>query len=101
MTFPDFRVVVADWYGIVPTGEYFEEKPDEHAGEQETSVMLHYHPGLVAMEQAGDGSVSPSKIAAIDKKIGWMPRHWTNFIGYRIGNPKKSQREGCPLRTGL
>lgn len=94
MTFPDFRVVVADWYGIVPTGEYFEEKPDEHAGEQETSVMLHYHPGLVAMEQAGDGSVSPSKIAAIDKKIGWMPRHWDEISSDTgIGNPKKSTAE--------
>jgi len=68
MAFPDFRLVVVDWWAIVPTDDYFTEKPDEHAGEQETSVMLYYHPELVAMERAGDGIVSPSQIKALDKK---------------------------------
>src|SRR5690606_10036894 len=36
MDFPDFRLVVVDWWAIVPTGDYFTEKPDDHAGEQET-----------------------------------------------------------------
>ncbi|MCE5206567.1 MAG: creatininase family protein [Porphyromonadaceae bacterium] len=91
MTFPDFRIVVVDWWSIVPTNGYFEEKPDEHAGEQETSVMLHYHPELVAMYRAGDGVVSPSQIRAIDQKIGWMPRHWDEISSDTgVGNPKKS-----------
>jgi len=68
MAFPDFRLVVVDWWAIVPTDDYFTEKPDEHAGEQETSVMLYYHPELVAMERAGDGIVSPSQIKTLDKK---------------------------------
>ncbi len=94
MDFPDFRIVVADWYSIIPTDAYFEEKPDEHAGEQETSAMLHYHPELVAMERAGDGPVSPSQIEAVDKKIGWMPRNWDEIsVDTGIGNPKKSTAE--------
>ena len=94
MAFPDFRLVVADWWAIVPTGDYFAEKPDEHAGEQETSVMLHYHPELVAMERAGDGIVSPSRIEAVDQKIGWMPRNWDEISSDTgIGNPKKSTAE--------
>lgn len=94
MTFPDFHIVVADWWAIVPTNDYFEEKPDDHAGEQETSVMLHYHPELVEMNRAGDGKVSPSQIKAIDQKIGWMPRHWDEIsVDTGIGNPKKSTAE--------
>jgi len=91
MTFPDFRLIVVDWWAIVPTEGYFEEKPDEHAGEQETSVMLHYHPEWVSMERAGDGKVMPGRIAALDQKIGWMPRHWDEVsMDTGIGNPKKS-----------
>lgn len=94
MDFPDFRLVVVDWWAIVPTGDYFTEKPDDHAGEQETSVMLHYHPELVAMEQAGDGKVSPSPLEAVNKKIGWMPRNWDEVsVDTGIGNPKKSTAE--------
>lgn len=94
MAFPDFRLVVADWWAIVSTEDYFKEKPDEHAGEQETSVMLHYHPELVAMERAGDGIVSPSQIEAVDQKIGWMPRNWDEISSDTgIGNPNKSTAE--------
>ncbi|HCC85454.1 MAG TPA: amidase [Porphyromonadaceae bacterium] len=94
MALPDFRLVVADWWAIVATDDYFAEKPDEHAGEQETSVMLHYHPELVAMERAGDGTVSPSQIEAVDQKIGWMPRNWDEISSDTgIGNPKKSTSE--------
>ena len=48
---PDFRLVVVDWYNVLPKGDFFEEEVDDHAGEQETPVMLHYHPELVAMER--------------------------------------------------
>jgi creatinine amidohydrolase len=83
-----------DWWAIIPTEGYFEEKPDEHAGEQETSVMLHYHPELVAMERAGDGRVNPCKIGAVDRKIGWMPRNWDEVSADTgIGNPRRSTPE--------
>ena len=89
--FPDFQIIVVDWWTVAPSDGIFEEKPDEHAGELETSVMLHYHPELVNMESAGDGAVKPVKIDALNKKIGWAPRHWdvvSEDTG--IGNPKKS-----------
>ena len=94
MAFPDFRIIAVDWWTIVPTEDYFEEKPDEHAGEQETSVMLHYHPELVSMERAGDGKVAPCRIGAVDRRIGWMPRNWDEVSSDTgIGNPKKSTAE--------
>ena len=62
-----------------------------YAGELETSVMLHYHPELVDMESAGDGSVKPVKVDALNKKIGWMPRNWDEVSeDTGVGNPKKS-----------
>lgn len=92
--FPDFKIVVVDWFAVVPKKGYFEEDPDDHAGEQETSVMLHYHPELVNMDIAGDGAVKPGKITAIENKVGWMPRHWDEVSeDTGIGNPKKSTAE--------
>ncbi len=91
MMFTDFQIIVVDWWTVVSSEGYFEEKPDEHAGELETSVMLHYHPELVEMESAGDGAVKPVKIDALNKKIGWMPRDWDEVSeDTGIGNPKKS-----------
>lgn len=94
MKCPDFMIIQCDWWSIFPREAYYEEKIDEHAGEQETSVMLHYHPELVAMETAGDGTPKPMKIEALNKKTGWMPRHWQETtIDTGIGNPKKSTAE--------
>ena len=92
--YPDFIVIVVDWWSIIPTEGYFEEKTDEHGGEQETSVLLYYRPDLVKMEQAGDGKVNPLPIESINQKVGWLPRDWgvvSEDTG--IGNPKKSPAE--------
>lgn len=89
--YPDFTVIVIDWWAIVPTQDYFEEKPDEHGGEQETSVLLYYRPDLVKMEQAGDGKVRPLPIESISQKVGWLPRDWqivSEDTG--LGDPRKS-----------
>ena len=69
---------------------------DEHAGEQETSVMLHYHPELVEMERAGDGRVTPGKIPSLEEKVGWMPRHWDE-VSADTGSDAPRKR---PLRRG-
>jgi creatinine amidohydrolase len=92
--YPDFFIVVVNWYDFIPTSNYFEEFPDEHAGEQETSVMLYYHPEWVKLENAGEGNALPWPINELNKKTGWAPRNWnytTRDTG--IGNPKKSTPE--------
>ncbi len=94
MTRPDFKIVVVDWFTVLPKEGYFEEDPDDHAGEQETSVMLHYHPELVSMERAGEGATIPGKIPSLEDRVGWMPRHWDEVSpDTGIGNPKKSTAE--------
>lgn len=92
--YPDFFIVVVNWYDFIPTTDYFEEFPDEHAGEQETSVMLYYHPEWVKLENAGEGNARLWPVNELNKKTGWAPRNWsytTRDTG--IGNPKKSTAE--------
>ena len=91
VVFPDFYIVSSDWYTFVPRTGYFDAKIDDHAGEQETSVMMYFHPELVDLNTAGDGTPNPMKLKSIADKTGWMPRNWketTEDTG--IGNPKKS-----------
>ena len=91
---PDFFVIAADWFGIVPKEDYFEQEIDDHAGEQETSVLMHFFPELVKLEKAGKGTPKPWKIQSLNDKTAWAPRNWqqtTDDTG--IGNPEKSTAE--------
>ncbi|MGV8963058.1 MAG: creatininase family protein [Candidatus Saccharimonadaceae bacterium] len=91
MKHPDFTVLAADWFAIVPREDYFEEKIDEHGGEQETSVLMHYFPELVKLEKAGKGTLHPWNMSSMNDKTAWAPRNWgktSDDTG--IGNPDKS-----------
>ncbi len=49
--------VAASWFRTVDSSDLYsaaERRHGIHGGESETSVMLHLHPGLVAMEHAAD-----------------------------------------------
>jgi creatinine amidohydrolase len=86
--YPDFTIVVANWYEIIPQQGYFDNR-DDHAGEMETSVMMHYHPDWVLpLAEAGDGKETPFAIESLNNKIAWTPRHWTKATADTgIGNP--------------
>ena len=91
---PDFFILAADWFGIVPKEDYFEEEIDDHAGEQETSVLMHFFPELVKLEKAGKGTLHPWNMQSLNDKTAWAPRNWqqvTDDTG--IGNPEKSTAE--------
>lgn len=92
--YPDFLIVSAEWFSVVSPKGYFEAAIDDHAGEMETSVMLHYHPELVHLEEAGDGDSKPFAIPALNEKLGWAPRHWDKTtVDSGVGNPKKATPE--------
>lgn len=65
------HVFVCDWWkvGMDRYAEIF-ERPDDHAGEMETSVALALYPELVELEHAGDGRVRPFRFEALTK--GWV-----------------------------
>ena len=92
--YPDFLIIAADWFSIVPPKDYFEAVVDDHAGESETSVMMHYHPELVNLAEAGDGESRPFAIPSLNEKVGWAPRHWDKAtVDSGVGNPKKASAE--------
>ena len=86
--YPDFLILQSDWYTVVPRKEFFEADVDDHAGEQETSVIMHYYPELVKMEYAGDGASKPFAIDGLNRKVAWHPRNWARVTADTgIGNP--------------
>lgn len=92
--FPAMLISLVEWFKILDLSIYFEEDED-HAGEMETSVIMHYFPELVSsLDQAGDGSARSSKLKGVKDKTAWMPRQWdkvTKDTG--VGNPKKANAE--------
>lgn len=83
-----------DWYRIVDPGEYFEDLGD-HAGEMETSVMMHIAPTLVRpLSEAGNGHARRPKIRAMREGWAWTPRRWTQVSSDTgVGNPARSSAE--------
>ena len=91
---PDFMIVESEWYAFIPRKEYFEADVDDHAGEQETSVMMHYHPQWAKMEYATDGAAKGFAIEGLRKKAGWLPRDWSRISADTgVGNPLKASAE--------
>jgi creatinine amidohydrolase len=91
--YPATTIVCVDWMTVEQQKDYFEIF-DDHAGEMETSLMMHYHPELVHFERAGDGASTRFAIEGLNKKIGWVPRRWdktTKDTG--VGDPRKATAE--------
>jgi creatinine amidohydrolase len=85
---------VTNWYQVVDPAGYFEDLGD-HAGEMETSIMLHVAPALVRpLSEAGEGKERRSRIAAMREGWAWAPRRWTQVSADTgIGNPAAATRQ--------
>ena len=91
--YPDFMILSSEWFTVLPGKEWFDE-PGDHADELETSVMMHYHPELVRLEEAGPGEAKPFALKSLREKTAWVPRHWTLVThDTGIGNPALSTAE--------
>lgn len=91
--YPDFLVIVVNWFGIEPQEPYFDIK-DDHAGEQETSVLMYYRPEMVDLSIAGEGKYIPFKAQTLNEGIGWTPRNWRRVSpDTGTANPKHSTAE--------
>lgn len=92
--YPDMLIVNCDWFAVESRKGYFDEDFDDHAGEQETSVMMHYRPELVDLASAGSGESHPFNIKSLNEKVGWVPRNWSYAsTDTGVGNPEKSTAE--------
>ncbi|HET9454197.1 MAG TPA: creatininase family protein [Gemmatimonadaceae bacterium] len=93
---PATRVFMAtiNWWSCVDVKQFMENAGD-HAGEAETSAMMHLAPDSVRpLKEAGAGRARASKLTGIREGWAWAPRRWTQVTDDTgIGDPSKSSRE--------
>jgi creatinine amidohydrolase len=84
-------VVTVNWWQIESAADYFAE-PGDHAGEAETSIMLHLQPELVRpLSEAGPGKARGFRIKGLRAGWAWTPRQWTAVTDDTgVGNPAQS-----------
>jgi creatinine amidohydrolase len=80
-----------DWWKIVDPREYF-AKSGDHAGELETSVMMHVAPELVRpLDEAGSGQAKQPRLTAMREGWAWAPRPWTRVTADTgVGDPSQA-----------
>lgn len=72
----DVFLCLVDWYKILDNAEYFDD-PGDHAGEMETSLMLHLNPDQVLpLSEAGEGRSRAFKLKGLRDGLAWAPRNW-------------------------
>lgn len=87
-------LTMINWYSCVDVRAFITEQGD-HAGEAETSAMLHLAPELVRpLEEAGDGRARPWRLRGLREGWAWAPRRWTQVTDDTgIGNPRRASAE--------
>ena len=105
----EVQLFLCNWFQMVrDLSQHIFEKPDDHAGEMETSMILAYRPELVAKSSQGglnadEGSSRPMQFEALEK--GWVAitRPWhllTTNSG--CGNPHAASAEkGHAMMAGI
>jgi len=80
-----------NWYSCLDPKPFFSE-PGDHAGELETSMMLHLAPQLVRpLDEAGPGRARRFKVQGLREGWAWAPRAWTSVTDDTgVGNPAES-----------
>lgn len=90
---PDMLIASSEWFKVCPAKEYF-DNPGDHADELETSVMMHYHPELVNLSDAGDGHFRTFRPATLQRGVAWIPRNWAKVSDDTgIGSPAAATAE--------
>jgi creatinine amidohydrolase len=93
---PKTRVflTLVNWYKVVDPKGHFEDLGD-HAGELETSVMMHLAPeAVLPLSEAGEGRERRFRIGALREGWAWAPRDWKQITADTgVGSPKRSSAE--------
>lgn len=94
LKFPNMFLCACNWFQSIDQKQFFENK-DDHAGEMETSLILHLAPDLVRpLSEAGDGAAKKFKISAMREGWAWAERKWTQVTkDTGVGDPRKATAE--------
>ena len=94
LKYPAMFICVTNWFQAIDQKLFFENK-DDHAGEMETSVIMHLTPHLVRpLSEAGDGAAKKFKFTAMREGWGWSERKWTQITkDTGVGDPRKASKE--------
>ncbi|MGB5236939.1 MAG: creatininase family protein [Flavobacteriaceae bacterium] len=94
LDFPEMFLCVTEWYHAKEKNDYFDE-PGDHAGELETSLILHLRPDLVlSKEEWGEGKEKKNKISAFNEGWTWTERPWSKITeDTGVGNPEAATAE--------
>ncbi len=94
LKFPSMFLCQCNWFQSVDQKEFFEHK-DDHAGEMETSVMMHFAPHLVSpLSETSDGAAKKFRFSAIRDGWAWAERKWTQVTkDTGVGDPRKATAE--------
>jgi creatinine amidohydrolase len=94
LQFPEMFLCSCNWYQAVDQKNFFEHK-DDHAGEMETSMIMHLKPQLVKpLSEAGDGAAKKFRIGAISEGWAWAERKWLSVTkDTGVGDPRKASAE--------
>ena len=87
-------ICAVDWWKVVDPAGVF-EKSGDHAGELETSVMMHVAPDLVRpLGEAGAGAAKRPRPRAMREGWAWSPRAWTRVTADTgIGDPSRASAD--------
>lgn len=90
---PEMLIATSEWFKVCPPKDYF-DNPGDHADELETSVMMHYHPELVNLEEAGAGLSGGFAAETLRQGVAWVPRNWQRVSrDTGIGSPAAATAE--------
>ena len=88
--FPGLFLCCLNWYQVLEAGRYFQ--PGDHAGDLETSLMLHLAPDLVSpLSAAGPGHARSFRLRALREKWVWAQRQWSRVTeDTGVGDPSSA-----------
>lgn len=94
LEFPEMFLCVSHWFKLTDAHDIF-ENPGDHAGEMETSLVMHLAPKLVLPKNDwGEGHERKNKIKAFDEGWTWTERPWSTISeDTGVGNPKAATAE--------
>jgi creatinine amidohydrolase len=92
-----------DWFRLPEVAEHFAD-PGDHAGEMETSLMMHLTPeNVLPLAEAGSGESRAFKVRGLREGWAWAPRNWVQVSrDTGVGDPRgASPEKGASLMEGL